>query len=65
MLMLISCPECNRNVSDKAVSCPECGYPINYTFKFVKTIENFNAPQRKRAPKRHRKLPNGFGSIKK
>jgi len=26
--MLITCPECNREVSDKASSCPNCGYPI-------------------------------------
>jgi hypothetical protein len=27
--MIISCPECNKDVSDKAVSCPNCGYPIS------------------------------------
>ena len=27
--MLIKCPECGREISDKAVSCPGCGYPIN------------------------------------
>ena len=26
--MLITCPECSRNVSDKANICPGCGYPI-------------------------------------
>ena len=26
--MLILCPECELQVSDKAVSCPHCGYPI-------------------------------------
>lgn len=26
--MLITCPECNREISDKAGSCPNCGYPI-------------------------------------
>jgi len=64
--MLISCPECSHNVSDMAVSCPQCGYPINYTFKIADTLGNFNAqPQKKRTTKRHRKLPNGFGSIKR
>lgn len=28
-MSLIKCPECNHDVSDKAVSCPQCGYPIN------------------------------------
>lgn len=25
---LINCPECGREISDKAVSCPNCGYPL-------------------------------------
>lgn len=28
MVALIKCPECGREVSDKAISCPNCGYPI-------------------------------------
>lgn len=28
-MSLINCPECNHQVSDKAISCPNCGYPIN------------------------------------
>lgn len=24
--MLKNCPECNRDISDKAISCPHCGY---------------------------------------
>ena len=27
-MALIKCPECNREISDKAESCPHCGYPI-------------------------------------
>ena len=26
--MLVSCPECAREVSDRAVACPTCGFPI-------------------------------------
>lgn len=29
--MLIKCPECNHDVSDKAKFCPQCGYPISET----------------------------------
>ena len=50
--MLINCPECNLQVSDKAVSCPHCGYPM-------KTSSNKHA---RRKPK-HMRLPNGFGQI--
>ena len=28
-MALITCPECGRQVSDKAAACPQCGYPIN------------------------------------
>jgi integrase len=58
--MLINCPECGHQVSDKALLCPQCGFPFSDT------------PQEKpavsvKAPKKNRrmKLPNGFGSIKK
>lgn len=27
-MSLISCPECQNEISDKALSCPKCGYPI-------------------------------------
>lgn len=50
--MLINCPECGLQVSDKAVSCPHCGYPMSPKSKY------------KRRSKR-RRLPNGFGQISK
>lgn len=57
--MLIACPECGKpNVSDKALACPECGYPIS----------SIIVPQDYKKPKvsrKRRKLPNGFGCIKK
>lgn len=27
--MLITCPECGKEISDQAVSCPNCGYPLH------------------------------------
>lgn len=53
--MLIRCPECELQASDKAISCPHCGYPLDK--KPVKMIQANS--------KKHRKLPNGFGSITK
>ena len=50
--MLTKCPECELQISDKALSCPHCGYPLKPE---VKT--------RKYNSKRHRRLPNGFGQI--
>lgn len=51
-IMLIKCPECELQVSDKAFSCPHCGYPIQPNVK----------PVIRKSPKRKR-LPNGFGQI--
>lgn len=28
-MALIKCPECEREISDKATACPHCGYPIS------------------------------------
>lgn len=28
-MALINCPECGKQISDKAVSCPECGCPAS------------------------------------
>ncbi len=30
-MALFKCPECGKEISDKASSCPGCGYPINRT----------------------------------
>lgn len=30
-MALIKCPECGKEISNKASSCPSCGYPINKT----------------------------------
>lgn len=53
--MLIVCPECELQVSDKATSCPHCGYPLQ------QNIEN----KKPRNPNKRKRLPNGFGQITK
>ena len=52
--MLIKCPECELQVSDKAVMCPHCGYPLK--------PEKLNKLYK---PKKRKRLPNGFGQISK
>lgn len=54
-MALIKCPECELQVSDKALSCPHCGYPM-------KSSGSSNKGRGRSKPKR-RRLPNGFGSI--
>ncbi len=55
-MALITCPECNHNVSDKALACPCCGYP-------VAPVQHKQI--RRQLNKKHPKLPNGYGSIKR
>ena len=28
-MSLLNCPECNREISDRAVNCPHCGFPLS------------------------------------
>ena len=51
--MLVKCPECELQVSDKAITCPHCGYPMKQVNNFRKSNKN----------NKHRRLPNGFGQI--
>lgn len=51
--MLMKCPECELQISDKAFVCPHCGYPMHSN---AKTITS-------RKPNKRKRLPNGFGQI--
>lgn len=45
-MAIIQCPECHRDISDKALSCPHCGYPLDENTTQVpapKLIEEGNA----------------------
>lgn len=54
-MALLHCPECNHDVSDKAVACPHCGYPMNTPSSTKPRIRNGKPT----------KLPNGYGTIYK
>jgi len=61
--MLIKCPECQAEISDKAITCIRCGFPLNPT-NSAPVVES--APKQAVAtPRKHRRLPNGFGQIQK
>lgn len=55
-IMLIKCPECDLQASDKAVSCPHCGYPFQ---------QQITQPKSTRKSNKRKRLPNGFGQISK
>jgi len=44
-MALIRCPECGREVSDKAPSCPNCGVPITEGKKEIKIPVYFSRPK--------------------
>lgn len=52
--MLMKCPECELQVSDKAISCPHCGYPLR---------PNSTSRKPRNKNNKRRRLPNGFGQI--
>ena len=52
--MLMKCPECELQVSDKAIICPHCGFPLQPNIKPRKPRNKNN---------KRRRLPNGFGQI--
>jgi hypothetical protein len=41
-MSLIKCPECNKEISDKAKSCPNCGCPININAKYQIIITGYH-----------------------
>lgn len=49
--MLIKCPECDLQASDKALQCPHCGLPFQ------------KETPRKYQKRKRMRLPNGFGQI--
>jgi len=56
-MALLKCPDCGREVSDKAAACPGCGCPVDAesSIKSADDIENATSdisdkPKRKKAP---------------
>ena len=54
-MALISCPECGREISDKAPACPHCGAPTKVADK--------NEEERKKARTKQRANTQGFGCL--
>lgn len=46
-MALINCPECGKQISDKAPACPNCGYPLDLYRKEKEAEEQELAQQKK------------------
>ena len=46
-MALINCPECGKEISDKAISCPNCGVPLS---KEISQLEKKNEEQQEILP---------------
>ena len=46
-MALICCPECNKNVSDKAEVCPNCGLPSSYFQNKLEAIQKDELDEKK------------------
>lgn len=62
--MLINCPECDHQISDKASVCLFCGFPIALPVK-SSSPERKSSKNTSSTPRKYRRLPNGYGCISK
>lgn len=53
-MAIVLCPECKKEVSEKAATCPHCGYPLNVSAQGQPSIQT-SAVQKHKIPGR------GFG----
>ena len=42
-MALISCPECKKQVSSRALECPECAFPLDQEARETGEVKNFAA----------------------
>lgn len=49
-MALIKCPECGKEVSDKAISCPNCGCPIASSDNLKANVAPTETPQAETTP---------------
>lgn len=47
VMALIKCPECGKEISDKASSCPSCGYPIGTNTTTKESVSAVTATSKK------------------
>jgi hypothetical protein len=60
-MAMISCPECGKQVSDKAETCPNCGYPL-YKMGYDDDLKPFDVDE---LPRRTEHRPHVAPRVKK
>ena len=46
-MAMIKCPECGKEISDRAEVCPGCGYPVKDYLQETKDKEQREIPEKK------------------
>ena len=41
-MALVTCPECGKQISDKATTCPSCGAPISAMFGTLEVTREYS-----------------------
>ena len=52
-MALIKCPECGKEISDKAKACPECGYELKQNVEATKQESFFKKNKTKKISSRN------------
>lgn len=55
-MALIKCPECGREVSDKAPACPNCGYPLDSAVEKDTQVQKIIVDEKEKS-KEKKKIP--------
>ena len=62
IMALIKCPECGKQISDKALTCIHCGYPISCTSAVANNQDTSNSSRSKKMCPNCKKEIAGFAS---
>lgn len=50
-MALINCPECGKEISDRAGECPHCGYPLSESDRSNESVRRNNSDYLQKARK--------------
>jgi len=62
-MAIIRCPECNKDVSDRAKACPHCGFPMNHSVAIHNNISEREEVEESKSRKRRLLIFFAIGSV--